>query len=354
MTCKDCGATVTETDRFCPACGTPNLQAKFHPRFAPALRIVEPRIVQEIAPPGSPSCPRCHRLIRTGEEHCGACGMDLAAAWERIERVHQLEAWKQRRGLNLQPYRSPEGLTLLLQSVLAVGVVLATGLGALNLWLSARATSLLTTGPSSADLYSWRNSISYVALGVFVVGFGIVVGWMHRTYLNLTPLAVGDLRFDDRWAVLGWFVPGFNLIRPKQVVDDIWRASHPLAPPFSSSWRVGPPSAWSAVWWSTFLVGGVLAVGSWLLSPQQDTSGQVGLQVPLAVAGVASLLLAMSALVLQMLARRISDRQVQRAKLLLDGEIATVVPDEEDEAEAPAEVPGLVQPVDREVVWGRY
>ena len=50
ITCKDCGATVTPSDRFCPACGTPNAHTKFHPKFGPALKIVEPRIITEPAP----------------------------------------------------------------------------------------------------------------------------------------------------------------------------------------------------------------------------------------------------------------------------------------------------------------
>lgn len=350
MTCKDCGATVTDTDRFCPACGTPNSASKFHPKFAPALRIVEPTIMSEPAPAGSPSCPSCHRLIKQGEEHCAACGMDLAAAWARIERVHLLDAWKQRRGYHLRPYQSMDPLARVLQLVLAGGVILATVAASGNLWLSARTSGLLMAGPPTADLRHALDAISYVGLATFALGLGLTMAWMRRAYLNLSALAVGDLRFDERWSINAWFVPGFNLIRPKQLMDDLWRASHPMAPPFSATWRVGPPPVWSTLWWSTFLVGAVLAVGSWLLAPEPEMMGPTGLQAPLAVAGLAALLLAGSATVLQTLVRRVSDRQAERAAFLLAGDLE--LPD--IDAEPVPEGGGLVQPLRKEVVWGKY
>lgn len=351
MTCKDCGATVTNTDRFCPACGTPNASSKFHPKFAPALKIVDPVFVSEPAPPGSPSCPSCHRLIKPGEEHCAACGMNLAAAWNRIERVHLLDAWKQRRGFHLRPYRPVDPLARVLQLILTGGVLVAIAAAAGNLWLSARTSGLLMAGPATVELRNWRDLVSAAGLATFAIGLVLTMAWMRRAYLNLSALAVGDLRFDERWSITAWFIPGFNLIRPKQLMDDLWRASHPLAPPFSSSWRVGPAPVWSSVWWSTFLVGGTLALGSRLLAPDPDIMGPVGLQAPLAVAGLASLLLGVSAMVLQMLVRRISDRQGQRANFLLVGDIE--LPGAETRPSIP-EGSGLVRPLSKEVVWGRY
>jgi hypothetical protein len=275
--------------------------------------------------------------------------MNLSAAWERIERVHLLDAWKQRRGYDLRPYRRMDPLARVVQLVLAGGVMLATLVAAGNLWLSARTSGLLLSGPSSLELHSARDALSYVGLAVFVLGLGLTIAWMRRAYLNLSALAVGDLRFDEHWSIWAWFAPGFNLIRPKQLMDDLWRASHPLAPPFSATWRVGPAPVWSTVWWSAFLVGGVLAIGSWLLAPEPEMMGPTGLQAPLAVAGLAGLLLAGSAMVLQTLVRRISDRQEERAAFLLDGDIDL------PEVDSPAaEIKGLIQPLRKEIVWGRY
>jgi RNA polymerase subunit RPABC4/transcription elongation factor Spt4 len=89
MSCRDCGSIVTRSDRYCPACGTPNLACKFQPKFAPALRApVEARIVTESAPAGAPSCPRCHRLIDARREFCRGCGMVLVG--DVIERRSRL------------------------------------------------------------------------------------------------------------------------------------------------------------------------------------------------------------------------------------------------------------------------
>ena len=78
LACNDCGSTVTAADRFCPACGTPNAHTKFHPKFGPELVRFEPRIVEDVAEPGAPSCPRCHRTMEQ-HDYCRACGMELGA-----------------------------------------------------------------------------------------------------------------------------------------------------------------------------------------------------------------------------------------------------------------------------------
>ena len=262
MTCRECAAAITVSDRFCPACGTPNLDTKFQPKFAPALRILEPRIVTEPAPTGAPSCPRCHRLVARPQGYCRGCGMDLDEAWERYHRVQVIDDWKRQPGHRLEVYRSPAVLARVVNAVLVAGVVVALAMGLANLWLYARFQGLLTDGPGDAAVGNGLDAATNASVAVFALGLLLLIVWMRRCYRNLPPLAVGDLRFDPAWAVWGWLVPGFNLFRPKQILDDIWRGSHPMAPPFSSSWRVGPASAWSTGWWATLLLGGFLGLTS--------------------------------------------------------------------------------------------
>jgi len=307
---------VTNTDRFCPACGTPNLNCKFHPKFGPGITVFEPRVISDLAPPGSPSCPRCHRLIVKRQEFCNGCGMDLAAAWERFEQVTVLNAWRQQQGPNHRDFKDLRWYSVPLQIVLVVGIVLASVVGVVNLWLYARGAGMLSEGPANTDMWRALDLTTTVAIGLFVLGGLLTIGWMMRAYRNLPALAVGDLRFAVSWALLGWITPGFNFIRPKQIVDDIWRGSHPQAPPFSSSWRLSPIPVWSALWWTGAWLGGALALASHLTNPVAGLANSWDRQSSLLLAGAAGLLLAGSAMSLQLLVGRIGERQEMRAAMV--------------------------------------
>ncbi len=315
MYCKDCGSTVTATDRFCPACGTPNVSCKFQPKFGPALKIMEPRIVIEPVAAGAPSCPRCHRLIERPDEHCRGCGMVLQAAWDRFDRVRVLDAWR-RSGLPVPAYRGLDRLVWVTLAVLGLGAGLAVLLAVGQFGLVLRQENLLPGAPAASELLDALRPIQFAMWGLFAVGAALVVTWMRLAYRNLTALAVGDLRFNEHWVVWGWLVPGINLFRPKQIIDDLWRASHPLAPPFSSSWRVGPAPVWSIVWWSTLLIGGSLALVSELVTPTSAAVGTSNARPTLVLASCVSLLLAGSAWSLRMLIQQVNLRQNARAAFI--------------------------------------
>lgn len=319
LACKDCGSTVTPSDRFCPACGTPNIHSKFHPKFGPTVKRFEPEIVSDLAEPGSPSCPRCHRLMERPDEYCRACGMELGPAWARYERVHILHTWRQNNRWTMVRYQSTRGLGVALQVILFLGISIATVVGVLDSWLLARSNDALVLGPSSASLLQTRDLAELVAAGLVLVGGVLLVVWMRRAYGNLPALAVGDLRFSSRWVVAGWLVPGINLIRPKQIMDDLWRASHPLAPPFSSSWRLGPGPIWGHIWWWGLLLGSAIGLAGHALiatNAARAVSEPADLQVGLFVSGLAAFLLAVAAVALLVLVQQVADRQDERAHLV--------------------------------------
>jgi RNA polymerase subunit RPABC4/transcription elongation factor Spt4 len=319
LSCRDCESTLTPSDRFCPACGTPNAQSKFHPKFGPGVKRFEPEIVSDLAEPGAPSCPRCHRLMQRPDEFCSACGMDLGPAWERYERVHILHLWRQDNRWTMARYQSTRGIGAAVQVVLFLGIAVAVAVGVLDTWLLARSSDLLLQGPGTASLLQARNAAELVAAGLVVFGGVLLLSWMRRAYANLPALAVGDLRFAPRWVVWGWFVPVINLFRPKQIMDDLWRASHPLAPPFSSSWREGPGPFWGHVWWWGLLLGAAIGLAGHDLiasNAARAVSEPADIQVGLGVSGLSAFLLAVAALALLVLIQQIADRQDDRAELI--------------------------------------
>jgi len=96
--------------------------------------------------------------------------------------------------------------------------------------------------------------LQLVALVVTAVFFLL---WFHRAYVNLESLGARNLRFGKGWAVGAWFVPVLNLWRPKQIANDLWRASDPDAPADQGeTWHGGGVPALLAFWWAAFLLAG--------------------------------------------------------------------------------------------------
>lgn len=69
-----------------------------------------------------------------------------------------------------------------------------------------------------------------------------------------------NTRFHPAWAMVSWFVPIFNLWRPKQMANDIWRGSRPLASPLAANeWRSVPVPAFMWLWWAAWIVFSTLS-----------------------------------------------------------------------------------------------
>jgi len=95
--------------------------------------------------------------------------------------------------------------------------------------------------------------------------------WTHRAYRNLPALGANRLDHTPGWAVGWFFVPFANLVKPYQVVAEIWRNSDPQA--------IGAPYGAASVapvvyWWTAFLARGILSqfgVMLYKVAPERQT-----------------------------------------------------------------------------------
>jgi hypothetical protein len=69
-------------------------------------------------------------------------------------------------------------------------------------------------------------SADVLVLAMIVVGT-LFLCLLHQLVGDLHRMRPGAQRFSAGWAVGSWFVPFVNLVVPKQVVNDVWRASTP-------------------------------------------------------------------------------------------------------------------------------
>jgi serine/threonine protein kinase len=137
------------------------------------------------------------------------------------------------------------------RAALWLSILLALASAAANLGDTQAARRLAGDGASTGDLYLW---VGLVQATWFLVTAGLWLAWFRRAYLNLPALGARRLRYRPWWAVGAWLLPVFSLFRPKQVLNDIWRASDPdLAPDQADTWRKRPVAELLGWWWLAFL-----------------------------------------------------------------------------------------------------
>lgn len=132
-------------------------------------------------------------------------------------------------------------------------------------WISD-VSSLLTNGDvaSAIDASAARRAADgalvfyYIAIAISGVCFII---WFQAAYDSLHR-AGARLRFSRGWSIGSWFVPFLNLVRPKQIANDIWRGSHALADgPLNgpaSDVQIRSVSASVHWWWGLYLAGSTI------------------------------------------------------------------------------------------------
>ncbi|MBK9154860.1 MAG: DUF4328 domain-containing protein [Chloracidobacterium sp.] len=106
---------------------------------------------------------------------------------------------------------------------------------------------------------AWAMIWGLLALFQFPVFVFTVVSfliWLNRAHKNLLALRPSFLRFSSGWAVGWWFIPFANLVRPFQVVREVWWESDPEIPEdrmfLTESLHSAP--TYMGVWWAFWLL----------------------------------------------------------------------------------------------------
>jgi hypothetical protein len=98
-----------------------------------------------------------------------------------------------------------------------------------------------------ADANDQRQAaVGIIQFLLLIVTAILFIRWFKRAYENVDALG-RERRYGTGWAIGAWFVPILNLWRPKQIANDIWRASNERA----DDEGVSPLLT---LWWAAFLV----------------------------------------------------------------------------------------------------
>ncbi|MBK8975425.1 MAG: DUF4328 domain-containing protein [Planctomycetes bacterium] len=143
----------------------------------------------------------------------------------------------------------------------ATTVLLGLGavVSAVSIWSDQRQAELLQRFMDTgfvAEAEATANDarvelIELVDIGLFLLTAIVFLTWMYRAYSNLRALGARHLVNSPAWAVGGWFVPILNLVRPVQVMSELWRESLPA----DRSGSHGLLGLWWTAWLAANLVG---------------------------------------------------------------------------------------------------
>lgn len=359
--CRSCEAALARTDRFCPACGTPNAETKFHPKFGPEPEGPPGPPPKHSAPPvGKPYCPRCWSVVQLADPWCSACGMSLDEVRAEAELAGYLGVWFSPDKDGHGRYRPSGKLGALVRVLLFIVGATAAVIAAASLVSVVRNEQLFdpvrfdgtTTSTWEGRLQLGMGAASILTAVVFVL-------WVLRAYRNLPRIGVRGLRFSNLWAGAVWLIPFVNLVLPKEVIDDLWRASDPDVAPLSSGWRLRTVPFWVHLWWISLLAAGLLIiVAQWVL-PAPDAVETSSSQFGLVLAGLAHAAAALSAILGVLLVGEVGAMQASRVERLgfirpfarLD---ASLVNEDEGAPAAEEPVERSLRQIEGEKVWGRY
>lgn len=136
---------------------------------------------------------------------------------------------------------------LLIATVVLDAIAVVSGLAELKL-LTGLAGGDVAAAAAVESSDRRQEVIELVHFALFITMGIFWLRWFHRAYRDLEPLGATGLRFPAPEALWSWFLPGFNLIRPKQIANDIWRASDPEGP-MGEAWKKNRVSALMHAWW---------------------------------------------------------------------------------------------------------
>jgi hypothetical protein len=222
-------------------------------------------------------------------------------------------------GSVLPVFVSPRGLTRLL--------VILFALCALVAWLAAgvhladarlqylRLGGVLVNSGHVATVTGLMRIAHGVQIAVFTATAIAFVCWLWRLRVNVRALGMRKLEYGRWWTLLGFLIPGLNVVRPYRVMSEIWRASDPAVLD-AFEWKSLETPRLLFLWWGMV----VLAVTLLLVAASLEISAGVSPFKELVadvIAALSDAAAAVSASVGFFVATRLSSVQIAKCHRLL-------------------------------------
>jgi hypothetical protein len=144
--------------------------------------------------------------------------------------------------------------------ILGMGVDLAAAVSDWSLlqFIDRAAAGEPVSEEEGEEIDARQGAMAIAQIGVFLACAIAFLIWFHHAHRNLSRGGLRRLSYSPGWAVGGFFVPFLNLVRPFQVMKEVFSGSVRLA----EGGADGPPesarSPLVGLWWAAFLIMGIL------------------------------------------------------------------------------------------------
>lgn len=120
---------------------------------------------------------------------------------------------------------------------------------------------------------SLTGIIQLLLLPVTAIAF---LAWFYRSRNNLDLAGLHNLKYSSGWAIGSFFVPFLNLVRPYQIMKDVWRGSVFVSGTSSgSSWQDESLSPLIPWWWTLYLLSSFIGNISGRLLLRSETPSEI-------------------------------------------------------------------------------
>lgn len=153
-----------------------------------------------------------------------------------------------------------------------------------------------------------QSIIGSVQTGLNLLSAVLFLVWFYHSEKHLEIMGVGGMRYSPKWAVGGFFVPLLNLVRPYQVMADVWAGSqYASTAEDRRTWIETPFWSFVGAWWVLFLL--MRTIGSWANSMLTNAYSIAGLIDAMWAVTAADFIVIPAAAVTLALVRRITRLQ---------------------------------------------
>lgn len=218
-----------------------------------------------------------------------------------------------------KPYESGHLRALLVITFLALGAAANVLAFIGNAWL----TGMLGGAVDPNAVYGFGESLTEIVSTIgnllnivtFLMSAVLFLMWLHRAYRNLHALGARPLETTPGWAVGYFFIPFANLIKPFQVLREIWNKSDPQAEIQEGfgNYSMETPAlvAW---WWAFWLVANASSlITDLILSTTETIDTRI---IAIWLSNVAHVLVVVASVLAILLIKKIDERQEARALLI--------------------------------------
>lgn len=267
------------------------------------------------------TCRRCGFGVPADSPVCPGCRRPAVDDWRRRARAAATAERQTRKHppLDDRGYRSLLTLAEIARFALGAATVVAVATAvAYAVWTFRVDDPTFVVDSRTVDIGDVARASTVALLGAVAATGLSFVAWAVRAYRNLPALGINERRYWTIWLVVGWVIPGANLLVPKLVIDDIWRASSPaVLVDGGDEWHRRPVASLVNRWWSSFLVTpAIVVLAAVTARGGLDEFGQQAAVGSLAALASASIVVA--SLAARRLVAIVTVAQARRADVVVD------------------------------------